>query len=364
MLGCNGSCGKPGDMASKAKAGKRVTWGVINPSSGAPMATHHEEETPAEKMKMKVTSVLNKLTPEKYESQVEKMIQLIAEVNANDGVDGAFTLEDVVNAVYEVAVTTKKFSTVYAELCFDVSKSQLNSSEGVTSLGKSPFRRQLINKCQSEFDSLLQEITNRRKDEKEKTKTAEEMQREMATRKRAVANIHFVGELFKRQLITEKIMHQVLRMFLSQKEVDDEQLETMTQLMFTIGKQLDTDKAKEYMDYYIKRMKELQNSDQVSTRVKFFLMNVIELREERDWVPRNEEDAPQKLDDFHRAREMKENRLPTWNPVQPKQFAKPPTATQVKWSPKPATAAKAAARARSEERRVGKECRSRWSPYH
>ena len=29
-----------------------------------------------------------------------------------------------------------------------------------------------------------------------------------------------------------------------------------------------------------------------------------------------------------------------------------------------ATAAKKASRTRSEERRVGKECRSRWSPYH
>ena len=28
------------------------------------------------------------------------------------------------------------------------------------------------------------------------------------------------------------------------------------------------------------------------------------------------------------------------------------------------SAGKAAGKARSEERRVGKECRSRWSPYH
>ena len=30
----------------------------------------------------------------------------------------------------------------------------------------------------------------------------------------------------------------------------------------------------------------------------------------------------------------------------------------------PAVIARFAARSRSEERRVGKECRSRWSPYH
>jgi len=39
--------------------------------------------------------------------------------------------------------------------------------------------------------------------------------------------------------------------------------------------------------------------------------------------------------------------------------APPPSAAELKDA-----AAKAPSTARSEERRVGKECRSRWSPYH
>src|SRR6266849_5043329 len=49
--------------------------------------------------------------------------------------------------------------------------------------------------------------------------------------------------------------------------------------------------------------------------------------------------------------------LPIWQPKAP---ACPPTTSK-----KPSCAAPANWRAaRSEERRVGKECRSRWSPYH
>ena len=37
---------------------------------------------------------------------------------------------------------------------------------------------------------------------------------------------------------------------------------------------------------------------------------------------------------------------------------------EVYWTYSLADKAKAGAKLRSEERRVGKECRSRWSPYH
>src|SRR2546426_5538095 len=41
-----------------------------------------------------------------------------------------------------------------------------------------------------------------------------------------------------------------------------------------------------------------------------------------------------------------------------------PTAVNLRWALDPMARAAAATPGRSEERRVGKECRSRWSPYH
>ena len=51
-------------------------------------------------------------------------------------------------------------------------------------------------------------------------------------------------------------------------------------------------------------------------------------------------------------------------PPPPKASAKPPAEKQPGGGKAAAATAPAAGKARSEERRVGKECRSRWSPYH
>lgn len=52
----------------------------------------------------------------------------------------------------------------------------------------------------------------------------------------------FIGELFKLKMLTEPIMHECVFKLLNNK--DEESLECLCKLLRTIGKELDSDKAK------------------------------------------------------------------------------------------------------------------------
>ena len=57
-----------------------------------------------------------------------------------------------------------------------------------------------------------------------------------------LGNMRFIGELFKLRMLTENIMHDCIFKLLRAK--DDESLECMSQLMNTVGKDLDHERAK------------------------------------------------------------------------------------------------------------------------
>ena len=57
----------------------------------------------------------------------------------------------------------------------------------------------------------------------------------------------FIGELFKLKMLTENIMHDCVFKLLRTK--DPENLECLCRLLTTIGKELDTDKAKVRLAY-------------------------------------------------------------------------------------------------------------------
>ncbi|OJA08525.1 hypothetical protein AZE42_02445, partial [Rhizopogon vesiculosus] len=108
--------------------------------------------------------------------------------------------------------------------------------------------------------------------------------------------------LFKLQMLTERIMHGFVKKLLGNVENPKEEvIEGLCQLLKTVGQLLDTPKARAYMDVYFIRMKELSKSTNISSCMQFMLQDVIELRErrwdvielrERKWVSRNAIAAP------------------------------------------------------------------------
>jgi len=72
------------------------------------------------------------------------------------------------------------------------------------------------------------------------------------------------------QMLTEHIMHECIKKLL-RNENPEEEIESSCRLLATVGKSLDTHKARADMDVYFSRMKELTKSGNVSSRMQFML---------------------------------------------------------------------------------------------
>uniref|UniRef100_A0A3P9N4I0 Eukaryotic translation initiation factor 4 gamma, 1a n=1 Tax=Poecilia reticulata TaxID=8081 RepID=A0A3P9N4I0_POERE len=91
------------------------------------------------------------------------------------------------------------------------------------------------------------------------------------------------------------------------KNHDEESLECLCRLLSTIGKDLDFEKAKPRMDQYFNQMDKIIKERKTSSRIRFMLQDVLDLRR-NNWVPRRGEQGPKTIDQIHKDAEMEEHR--------------------------------------------------------
>lgn len=297
-----------------------------------------------EKRQRSFKAILNKLTPDNFEKLLEKLLDV--------GITEAATLVGLIGQLFEKALQEPTFSSLYAELCRVLSDRLL--SDGVEFIDPTAqegqqaitFKRVLLNKCQEEFekgDKAMEkaeageddeddkeEEEKKEGDEKEgdekkeleegeideppKPKTEEELaleerrkqakkeERLLQARRRMLGNIRFIGELFKKQMLTERIMHTCIMKLLGDKPEkipNEEDVEALCKLMTTVGGQLDHQKAKAYMDAYFRRMDSLSKTNELSSRHRFMLQDVIDMRS-KGWRERRKQEGPKKIEDVHR----------------------------------------------------------------
>uniref|UniRef100_A0A8C7NU02 Eukaryotic translation initiation factor 4 gamma, 1a n=1 Tax=Oncorhynchus mykiss TaxID=8022 RepID=A0A8C7NU02_ONCMY len=89
------------------------------------------------------------------------------------------------------------------------------------------------------------------------------------------------------------------------KNHDEESLECLCRLLSTIGKDLDFEKAKPRMDQYFAQMDKIIKEKKTSSRIRFMLQDVIDLRRS-GWVPRRGEQGPKTIDQIHKDAEREE----------------------------------------------------------
>ena len=294
-----------------------------------------------EKKQRSFKSILNKLTPQNFEKLLEKVLE--------EGIDQAKTLVGLIGQLFDKALTEPTFAELYAMMCQQLSDRFL--SEGVQFTDPdSPdpenpavitFKRVLLNKCQEEFEKgdsaikaaekeaveaeeakakraageLPQEEEKKPTEEGEippKPKTPEELElderrkaqeledRMRMARRRMLGNIRFIGELFKKQMLTERIMHTCIMKLLGEtKNPDEEDVEALCKLLSTIGGQLDHARAKDHMDAYFRRIDGLSKNKTISSRHRFMCQDVIEMRQ-KGWRERRKQEGPKKIEDVHR----------------------------------------------------------------
>ena len=294
-----GGRGSPGDNKNLRRSGSRSNRaGNKNAQPNlppvAPLAKSSNRWTPTKGKQLnddeivvrKVKGLLNKITIENFDKITGQI--------ATAGIDNVNVLRSVIELVYEKAVLEPKFSTMYADLCRflsrDVHVFEAKPEGGEDTPPKQvSFKRLLLNRCQEEFERTPD------KEEWDKLSDMEKVEEDRKMRLRMKGNVKFIGELYKVKLLSVKIMHECIHRLLADiVNPEQENIEALCELLRTIGKLLDTDEAKKYMDEYFARMVKLSTLDALEPRVRFMVKDILELRG-RAWVPRRKADGPKSI---------------------------------------------------------------------
>ncbi|XP_036388416.1 eukaryotic translation initiation factor 4 gamma 3 isoform X4 [Megalops cyprinoides] len=251
----------------------------------------------------KVRSILNKLTPQMFNQLMKQVTDLT--------IDTEERLKGVIDLVFEKAIDEPSFSVAYGNMCRCLATLKVPMADKPNSTVN--FRKLLLNRCQKEFerDKVDDDVFERKQKELEcaaSTSERERLQEELEeakdkARRRSIGNIKFIGELFKLKMLTEAIMHDCVVKLL--KNHDEESLECLCRLLTTIGKDLDFEKAKPRMDQYFNQMEKIVKERKTSSRIRFMLQDVIDLRM-HNWVSRRADQGPKTIEQIHKEAKIEE----------------------------------------------------------
>uniref|UniRef100_A0A674D9Z2 Eukaryotic translation initiation factor 4 gamma, 1a n=1 Tax=Salmo trutta TaxID=8032 RepID=A0A674D9Z2_SALTR len=302
IITISSSLGGEVELNKAEKAWKPTVKKAVTRGRGA--APEDEESDDPEQAKTqelfkRVRSILNKLTPQMFQQLMKQVTELT--------IDTEERLKGVIDLIFEKAISEPNFSVAYANMCRCLMGLKVPTTDkpGVTV----NFRKLLLNRCQKEFekdqdDDVIFEAKQKEMEAEEKAglKATLEEAKDKA-RRRSLGNIKFIGELFKLKMLTEAIMHDCIVKLL--KNHDEESLECLCRLLSTIGKDLDFEKAKPRMDQYFAQMDKIIKEKKTSSRIRFMLQDVIDLRRS-GWVPRRGEQGPKTIDQIHKDAEQEE----------------------------------------------------------
>ncbi|KAG8928200.1 hypothetical protein FRC01_006323 [Tulasnella sp. 417] len=267
--------------------------------------------TPA-KWRKYITAVLANLKLENLDSVSNEIIALTNQwENEKDGVK----LISVIKIVFEKATNEAHRSEMYARLCRkmmeqispNVQDDSVRDNAGKPIVGGRLFRRYLLKRCQEDFergwsqkesaqaaaalkaadDKAAEDTSRANGEDGEPVLYSAEYYALLKAKRQGLGLVRFMGELFKLQMLAGRIMHECIQKLLSKIDnPEEEEIESLCELLTTVGQALDTPQAKGHMDIYFDRMKMLEDNPNVISRIRYMLLDVIELRQ-RNWEPRN-----------------------------------------------------------------------------
>ncbi|XP_066251122.1 eukaryotic translation initiation factor 4 gamma 3-like isoform X2 [Euwallacea similis] len=276
-----------------------------------------DEEKKTEVLYKKVRSVLNKLTPQKFETLVNQVREL--------QIDTKERLQGVIDLVFEKAIDEPNFSSAYANMCKEIQNMQVSITGTAGDDKKLAFRTLLVMRCQMEFEkqsvdesernNKLKEIEECTDAEKKKELRFDLEEYDRRVRMKSVGCIRFIGELFIQQMLTASIMKRCLQTLLDNK--DEESLECLCKLLTTVGKELES-KSNDLASIFDEMKKITEGKRQkVSSRIRFMLQDVGDLRDSK-WVPRRGDTNPKTIDQIQKEAETEHLNIQVMNMTQPR----------------------------------------------
>lgn len=274
-----------------------------------------EEEQKTAELKKQFRSILNKITPENFTTLIGQLKGL--------KIDNVEILDSCISLVFEKAILEPNFGASYAQLCKEVSDVFVVPLDENNSQQKAVFKKRLITQCQREFEKhrdneLVKNNVERLReiDEEEDSAKKEELKtnyeaESFKIRRRAVGTVHFIGELYKIEMLTSRIMQSCIQHLLEPSMCSEETLECLCKLLTTIGKrleQLDSKKI-DLTEYFatLSRLADKKNSSGISSRIRFMIQDLIELRL-NNWTPRKlqRENKPSTMDEIKKQVKMEQ----------------------------------------------------------
>ncbi|KIL56956.1 hypothetical protein M378DRAFT_88533, partial [Amanita muscaria Koide BX008] len=206
---------------------------------------HNNDPDWPEVVDRKVKALLNKLTMENFDSISDQIIQW---ANRSENQKDGRTLAQVVRLVLGKATDEAMWSDMYARLCRKmmeqispkVQHEGFRNSEGSPIPGGQLFRAYLLSKCQDGFErgwSVKEAAAaNKKSDSGEVALYSDEYYAAKKAKRQGLGLIKFIGELFKFQMLTERIMHECIKKLLgSVQDPKEEEIESLCKLFTTVG---------------------------------------------------------------------------------------------------------------------------------
>lgn len=242
---------------------------------------------------------LNKLTPQKYDSLIEKIADL--------DLAGSERLNSVIDLVFDKAVDEPGFCELYAKMC------------KVIAVKDQDFCFHLVKKCQEEFetsdlydglnvDDRKAEIETEADSAKRKIMYEELYEDMRQRRKKYLGTIKLIGEMYKFGLLLPKIIGLCMQHLIG--GASNENIECLCSLIATVGSKMANEpdeNIKLSLKHTLTVLSDLANPkksdlDILESRIKFKIMDTIDLSR-RNWRPRMVENNPKKIEELREETE-------------------------------------------------------------
>ncbi|XP_053624819.1 eukaryotic translation initiation factor 4 gamma 3-like isoform X2 [Plodia interpunctella] len=275
-----------------------------------------EEDCKTQELYKKFRGILNKLTPQKFDTLLDKVKTL--------DINNQKRLEGVIDLVFEKAIDEPNFSEAYAAMCNKLSTLKVPAHNASSPEQCVNFRGLIISKCQAQFiaEKVDEQILKLEKEISECTDPAKKKELQLMlveeyrrVRMRSVGNVRFIGELYKLKMLTAKIMVYCMNHLI--EKLEEEKLECLCKLLTTIGEQVESE-VKDQLDNVFKKMQDIisdRKNNKISSRVRFMIQDVIELRR-RKWVIKSVVDSqPKMMDQIQKEAEQQQRHIEMMNAV-------------------------------------------------
>lgn len=286
-----------------------VSTGGWKPSSiGKPAAQQATSgHMQPDMVQRKVKSNLNKMTPENFDKISDQILAIAAQSKDED--DGR-TLRQVIQLTFEKACDEAHWAAMYAKFCKrmletmspEVKDDNIRDKNGNPVVGGALFRKYLLNRCQEDFERGWEANLPEKPEEgagQEAAMLSDDYYVAAAAKRKGLGLIQFIGELYKLGMLTLRIMHEcVLRLLNFEGLPDEAAVESLTKLLRTIGATMQsTDQGPALLETYFARINKIMNMDGLPSRLKFMLMDVVDLKA-AGWRSKDDAKGPKTIQEI------------------------------------------------------------------